>query len=68
MNNEITSGEFEKHTDEFVNEALTEEEEAIDVPHITISRKHLKNFLSLASKLPNQTKDHCPFILVEVDA
>lgn len=67
MNNEITSGEFEKHTDEFVNEALTEEEEAIDVPHITISRKHLKNFLSLASKLPNQTKDHCPFILVEVD-
>lgn len=53
--------------EDYVNENLTEEEEALEVPHITISRRHMRNFLNLSSKLPSQTKDHCPFVMFEVD-
>ena len=50
-----------------VNENLTEEEEALDVPHITINRKRLRTFLDLASKIPNRSKDHCKFVMFEAD-
>ena len=52
----------------FVNEQLTEEEESLDCPHLTVSRKRLRLFLDTVDKIADQKDPHCAYILMDVDS